>query len=338
MEEPSLLLRRRCFGLGSKVEVAFLPDGSCTRWFQQWRVSFDGDIKVLRCVTKQSLLRHGIWERLAEVVKPRTLFEAGSYLLEYHFPWAPFPVRVEVDDCQQLAKAYESFARLAKRKRPVLRLLPRCPGMPLFDITRTVPKGLGLQSRAALVRYLATRYASGRGTDDSLPTVTIEQLDAVMRMKLNDLKFTALAAMPSHERQDHAHYLGQGSQSSSKKYQKITETPEQRYLKDDIDLQTYADLKYPDFKAKRDRDQATYPLPEKKTPPNHCCVICRHPQRQATIKCMECQSRACVDCINTNKDAFLLMHHVFCLQLADAPPSSSSRRRHQLSNNDQAPS
>ena len=89
--ESEKKVKRRCCGLGSKIQTATLPDGGTTTEFQNWRVSFGTAkpkrkrTKVVNVLTKEAIeadrtggYLHG---RLLEIA-PQNLFEPAYYYLE----------------------------------------------------------------------------------------------------------------------------------------------------------------------------------------------------------------------------------------------------------------
>lgn len=313
-------VKRRCCGLGSKVQTAVLPDGGLTTEFQNWRIAFgqndviSNKFKVLQGITKDSILadRSGgyVHSRLQDLVAPKHLFGRGYYSLEYRLPAAPFTICVEADNVDQLSRAYDQFATLPKkqRKRLVLKLIPRHPGeeAPIFDERppKTV-KSKRLDTRAAMTRYLVDLY-----TNDKLP---LAKLDACMKLGMSELRSEIYTILPDHEKRDHD-YLEYGGQTAKVKRKSL----EQRYMHDEINLEEYADLKDPERKARRDRERHDYPLPG----PIHKCVICQQPG-STNIKCMECSNRACRNCIiskfvdRLEERAFVNFHHIYCLKLGE---------------------
>ncbi|KAJ8605328.1 hypothetical protein CTAYLR_002367 [Chrysophaeum taylorii] len=312
--------KRRCCGLGSKVETAVLPDGGLTTEFQNWRISFGHSrpswkgTKLLQGITKDSILadRAGgfVHSRLSEIVAPKTLFGPSYYFLEYQLPAAPFPVRVEVDDVDQLCRAYDQFATLPRKryKKLVLKVIPRNPDEEASVFDERPPKTVKstrLDTRAALTRYLVDLY-----TADKLKLATLNES---MRMDIIQLRAEVYALLPDHEKEDHAYLI------ADRRATKPERMPlEQQYIEDQIDLQTYADRKDPERKMKRDKALCEYPLPERM----YTCVICQR-QACANIKCMECANRACQNCIvakfvdGPDDRAFVLFHHICCLKLGD---------------------
>ena len=94
---------------------------------------------------------------------------------------------------------------------------------------------------------------------------------------------------------------------------------EDAYRLDKIDLEEYIDMKFPERVVQREKREKDYPLPE--IP--HVCIICG--KCKAHIQCMECENRACEDCIREHywpdetrdvydTQTFLLVHHTYCLK------------------------
>lgn len=296
---------------GKKIDTAVLPDGRITTKFQTWRIQFGDEEKILKVTKEIFVHKKDLWQLLEDAAAPRHLFPSG-YALEYQFPEAPFPIRVNIDDAEQLHRAYDVFS---KEKKIFLTLRRN----PLFDDRppKTVPGKL--KSRIALVRYLANLYATNN--------ISLRHLDDAMAMKRSELRGTAFTAIPDHEKSDHRYLTMRRRRSSTTKAIRGSSLDD-RFLNYDIDLPAYKDTKYPHLKAKRDRATATYPLPEAMFD----CIICHKPSC-ANIRCMECDNYACGDCISSYfghaSHPFVLMHHLVCLKFPYDPyPSRRRRRRH----------
>ena len=324
--ESEKKVKRRCCGLGSKIQTAVLPDGGSTTEFQNWRVSFGTAkpkrkrTKVIMGLTKEAIEadRTGgyLHERLLEVA-PENLFAPNYYFLEYRMPEAPFTVRVQIDRVDQVTRAYKEFATIPQKiqRRLILKVIPRNPDPDTAVFDKRPPKTVKtqLKTRAAMTRYLVDLYTSDK--------FTLKDLGECMNHKMPDLRGVVHDQVPAHEKLDHNYLI-----ASKDKNKRLT--LEQRYINDEIDLQTYGDMKEPERKEKRLHDQAVYPLPENM----YTCIVCHKPD-SANIKCMECQNRACRDCmyskfINCPDDrAFVLIHHIYCLKLGEPILHESKHRK-----------
>ena len=94
---------------------------------------------------------------------------------------------------------------------------------------------------------------------------------------------------------------------------KRSKDPSDLYEKGLIGIQEYGDLKFPELKERREKETASYPLPE----PLDKCVVCTVDET-ANIQCLECNHKVCKDCVyreftmHPAKRPFLLMHSMFC--------------------------
>ena len=314
--ESEKKVKRRCCGLGSKIQTATLPDGGTTTEFQNWRVSFGTAkpkrkrTKVVHGLTKEAIeadrtggYLHG---RLLEVA-PENLFAADYYYLEYRMPEAPFTVRVAIDRVDQVIRAYKEFATIPQKiqRRLILKVIPKnlAADAAVFDDRPPKTVQMELKTRAAMTRYLVDLYTKDK--------FSLTELGECMNHKMPELRGVVHDQIPSHEKNDHGYLI-----ASKDKNKRLTF--EQRYMNDEIDLQTYGDLRDPDRKEKRLKENAVYPLPE----PKYRCIVCAKPEC-ANIKCMECANRLCRECmlekfIKCPEDrAFVLLHHIYCLKLGE---------------------
>lgn len=311
-------VKRSCCGFGPRVDVAALPNGDLTTDFQNWRISFGAKnishwkrTKVIHGITKDAIKsdRNGTYmhSRLQEIAAPQMLFGKDYYVLEYQLPRAPFAIRVQINRSDELCRAYDKFATLSRKRQRqlVLRVIPRQQkdDTPVFDERPHLKiKPTRLDTRAAQTRYLVDLYMMNK--------LTLARIDACMKMGLNELCSETYTILPDHEKESHQ-YLTVGNHAT--KIKRLS--PEQQYLRDNIDFAEYCDLKDPKRTAKREKERSHFPLPESM----YTCIICQKPA-VANIKCMECANRACRNCIISKfldcptDRAFILMHHIYCLK------------------------
>ena len=135
----------------------------------------------------------------------------------------------------------------------------------------------------------------------------------------SELRREAYQVVPVHERSDHEYLVAKRDRSKKR-------TLEERYMRDEITLTEYNDMKDPDRRERRLAAEATYPLPE----PLYTCVICGKDEC-AQIPCMECGNRACRDCMLDKFHGdidrpYVLMHHIYCVypRLAISAPRRPS--------------
>jgi len=145
------------------------------------------------------------------------------------------------------------------------------------------------------------------GQQHLLGRIDLQSLLKVLRGRREDLNRAAFDLIPLTERAKHGYLLPKKVDPREGK------SPEQLYQEGLVTLLEYDDLKYPERKAAREALEATYPLPE----PLHDCVACGEPDK-ASIKCLHCHRRVCQPCLakffpTSGEDAFLTMHHRFCL-------------------------
>lgn len=315
-------IKRRCCGLGPRVDAAVLPNGELTTEFQNWRISFGNSAsywkrpKVIHGITKGAINsdRNGdyVHSRLQEIAAPKLLFGKDYYFLEYQMPRAPFAIRVKINRSDELCRAYDRFATLSKKRqrRLVLRVIPRHQesDIPLFDERPHLKvKSNRLDTRAAQTRYLVDLYM--------LNKLTLARIDACMKMGSSELRSETYTILPDYEKESHQ-YLTVSKHATRLERMSL----EQQYLHSKIDLAEYCDLKNPKRKAKREQERSHFPLPERM----YKCIICQN-QAVANIKCMECANRACRNCIISKfldcptERAFALMHHIYCQKYEDIP-------------------
>jgi len=161
-----------------------LSNGQTTCDYQVWRVGLGAkesgarrDYMVTRPITYAELAgdRMGsvVYKKFEEVA-PARLFPIDHYYLEYTLPGAPFPVRVKLDDPEEVKRCFVALSALSAAKLARLadtrggdgfRLIARAPGRPIFNFEPEdmvkVPGGV-LKTGPALTAFLADLYMAGR--------------------------------------------------------------------------------------------------------------------------------------------------------------------------------
>ena len=303
----------------SSKEPILMPNGKPTYDYQNWVVVIPkpGEKRRQRKliyvppITWQELVEdrfgtvlHSKLDGLGEKQLGGRLFEASHYYLQYKLPDSPFTVNVRIDNPKEVKRAYREFELIPAKqladlaKHDMCKIVPRDPKAPPFN---TEPKRLvkgKLVNTTAMTNWLAAQYLNGR--------VDTKVFDKCMEMRPVDLRKEVFAHIPAYEQPDHA-YLDR-----PRKEKKIP--PEELYRMGQMTLAEYADYKAPHRKEEREKRKLSYPRPER----TYECIIC-HVDR-AQIKCMECDNRACSECVKAHfidvpdKEAFLLLHHMYCLR------------------------
>ena len=311
-----LVKKKRYLGCLWELETVTLPGGAPTTDFQHWRISFgmqkprSSKTKVLRGITKEAIEadRSGgyLHKRLLQACAPQNLYGQDYYYLEYRMPEAPFTVRVKIDRVDQVARAYDEFKTIPAKiqRRLMLKLIPRSlnPEDPIYDSRPAKTIKTQLKNRAAITRHLVDLYLDGK--------YKLKDLGKCMDLTGSELRREAYQVVPVHERPDHEYLVAKRDRSKKR-------TLEERYMRDEITLTEYNDMKDPDRRERRLAAEATYPLPE----PLYTCVICGK-DACAQIPCMECKNRACQDCMYEKFHGevdrpYVLMHHIYCLKLGE---------------------
>ena len=108
---------------------------------------------------------------------------------------------------------------------------------------------------------------------------------------------------------------------SSQKVKVSVKTIEKQYLDEEISLQQYEELKFPDRQLKKIEESLQYPRPYLRG----VCVICQN-HTTGIVKCMHCKNLVCPDCIQSvflhkesSQGSFLIMHRRFCSKFGRAP-------------------
>ena len=200
--------------------------------------------------------------------------------------------------------AFDTFSELKPKQFTGLkiRMLPKTKGADTFHREKPKVVNVRLDNRNAINRFLAEDFVKGN--------IKITDYAKIMAANMVDAKHylaVHLSNTVPEEFKNHQ-YLTKPKVKNNKK-----QTPSDLYEKGLISIQEYGDLMFPELKERREKDMATYPLPE----PLDKCVVC-NVEETANIKCLECNHKACKDCVyrefttHPSRRPFLLMHSMFC--------------------------
>jgi hypothetical protein len=205
-----------------------------------------------------------------------------------------------MDNHELMMLAYDKFARLSVKKHRALRLhiIAKTVGAPLFRVTQAKVIKTRLDNRNAMNNFLADNFRKGH--------ITLKRFALIMGSKIADARAEMYSLVPRGEREEHNYLI-----VVKKKKKKFS--PSELYESDQITIEEYGDMVYPELKERRIAKSSDYPLPEGLIN----CVVCKR-DNVADICCLECDHKACKECVyrefttHADKRPFLLLHSIYC--------------------------
>lgn len=237
--------------------------------------------------------------------KPDEFFHPPEYYaLKWQPPGSNYRLLIKLDSPILQENAILMIARMNKlqRMRVFFHFAPVNPTAPVYA-PRVHPSSLvSYKTKNAILRKLSDVFLEGR--------ISIHDVQQIFSSGDNVWKSALFNVLPPDEQVYHE-YLTEVPPVviSSKAYSKA-------YLDDAINLQEFADFKFPARKKLREVMAREYPQPYGEGQ----CVICGN-ERTGIIKCQNCDNKVCTSCINSvfrNEEhpmSFLLMHNQYCLKL-----------------------
>ncbi|CAM9778135.1 unnamed protein product, partial [Ectocarpus fasciculatus] len=238
-----------------------------------------------------------------EKFRPDEVFHAADkYVLMYKPPNSPFTMHVSLSDRGLQEEAVRTIAALPKkkRKRLLFHFVTADQAMPMFGVKVHKASLVTYRGRTEVLNKLCDLYIVGR--------VPLAEFNSTMDGGYEGWKQTVYNFLPPDEQEFHK-YLCKPS------IKHVVKSNERRYMDDDITLEEYEDLKYPERKERKDMEALEYPRPYD----NGACVICKSPL--GLIKCLQCPNKVCKSCIikefldhETSTGSFMLVHRKFCMR------------------------
>ena len=288
---------------------------------QSWNIVF-GNIKPKKKkeihVVERVSLRNVWLEELfifeqIKTFKTDVIFHnISKYSLQWKPPGSTYTLIVPLNDAVVQERTILNLNKLPQfaRDMVIFYFVPIDPSMGMFAPPVHPSSLLSFRTKVLVLRQLCEYYKLGR--------ISLEEFQKIMTCNYDVWCLTLFNLLSEEEQQFHT-YL-------TKVTPKVIDMQniESKYYHELITLQEYEDLKFPDRKKKKEEEAMKYPLPYNYS----TCVIC-HREGMGLIKCQNCGSVACVECIKTQfldpetkEGCFLLMHRKFCLRLGKLPECS----------------
>lgn len=281
----------------------------------EWRYVF-GPIKPKKkeiCILTNVTLRN-IWmnhlfifEQIKAQRPDENFHSPDKYVLTYHPPNSPFAMLISLTDKNLQEDAIRRIDRLRsnEKKKLLFHFIPLEDGMPMFGPKVHPASLVQYKTKPEVLAKLCDLYLSGHAG--------LKDFSGALDGGFDVWKQTVYNLLPEDEQEYHR-YL----QIPAKK--SVVKSKERMYMDDDIDLQEYEDLKFPERKKKRDAEALTYPQPYA----TGNCII--DGSSDGVIKCLNCPNLICRSCIireflsnNVAAGSFMLVHRRFCMRFGQVP-------------------
>lgn len=252
-----------------------------------------------------------IWMEDDFIIKQIKKFKAGEtfhpiqmYTLKWQPPNSPFRLMIPLHDMQLMENVIIRMANLGEeaRSKVLFYFSPTEPSIPLFAPHISPYALMSYKTKQAVLNKLCEQYIDSK--------ISLEDFTQTLLGDYQVWKRTSFNLMPADEQPYHRYLLDKPPPKINLK--KMAK----KYHNDEITLAEYVDYKFPLRKKQRDVESLEYPGPYTMTD----CVIC-HRQDCATIKCTNCPSMVCKECIQSSfldpvskVGSFLHMHRLFCMK------------------------
>jgi hypothetical protein len=169
----------------------------------------------------------------------------------------------------------------AAQRRIIFFFGPANPAIPIFAPTIHPASLWDFSTRDLVLKKLCDSYLEGKIEAHDFENILINGYDIWKLSVYNLLK---------EDEQVYHEYLHE-KKSKEPKLQDY----EKKYYDDEISLQEFADLKFPERKKMREIEQQSYPRPYN----IGICMICNGKNGSGLIKCVNCINLVCVNCIHS---------------------------------------
>jgi len=288
---------------------------------EEWRVVYGGDppkkkkdVLVIKDVTLRNIWfePHFLFNIIKSFKSEECFHPSEKYFLQWLPPGSAFKISIPLNDRALQESALRRFSTMNRFQKAtmIFNFVPMIPSIGLFA-ERVHPSSLvSYRTRNEVMAKLCDLFLDG--------AIELDDLNSIMASNFDVWKKALYNYLPADEKEFHEYLSHIVDKASSKSI-------EQKYLDDEITLQEYEDLKYPERKRKKDLETAGYPQPYE----FGSCRICGSPK--GVIKCKTCDSLVCPSCIyekfldpKSLVGSFVLMHRIFCMKFGLIPKTNTA--------------
>ncbi len=272
------------------------------------------EIRSLTNITLRNIWMEDLFlfDQIKQHMPNENFHSPEKYVLVYHLPSNPFTVMISLTDRGLQEGVVRTLSKLKKAElhRILFHFVTIDATLPLFGPKVHPATLVSFNTKPEVLGKLCDQYLEGR--------ITLKDFNSAMDGGYEIWKHTVYTFLPEDWQPYHT-YL----QMHAKKT--VEKSNERKYMDDDITLQEYEDLKYPDRKKKKDEEALVYPLVYNVG----TCII--DGSSNGVIKCLNCPNLICRDCIireflsgNVSSGSFMMMHRRFCMRFGQVPPIESN--------------
>ena len=274
IERDNIIMKQRLyemFEINENFKFVFGPEKP-----QKWSECLE-----IKNVTKRRIWMEPnfIFDEIRAYKTDEIFHDISKYCLLWQPPDSTFKVCVPLDSAPLQEEALRSYAAM----------LPPSKAITIFHfmtIDSTMEMFLPNVHPASLVRFIQKNEVLQKLCDLFLEgKIPISDLNNVMECDFETWKITLYNYLPG-DWQPYHKYL------SKERIKVLNETPESRYLGEEITIEEYGDLKNPERARIKNLENATYPLPYDSS----VCIICQA-EKQGIIKCQNCDNMICTLCV-----------------------------------------
>ena len=232
-----------------------------------------------------------------------------EYTLRWKPPSSPFQMLLPLTNPVILEQAIRQYSFMTPRRKAltIFYFAPMDIAKPMFRENVHPASLVEFKTKATVLDKLCSLFLDGK--------IDVNDLNNVMECGYDTWKVSLFNYLPDDWQPYHL-YLSASMAKESKK------SLEKRYVDDEITLEEYHGLKFPERKRLADLAAASYPIPYKIS----TCIICSGENGEGVIKCQKCDNQVCRSCVTnvfldskTREGSFLMMHRRYCLRLGRLP-------------------
>lgn len=203
------------------------------------------------------------------------------YVLKWQPPGSNYIVNVPLDDPQLQENMLIVLENMkgSERRKVVFFFSTKNPLINLFAPKVHPASLVSYRTKEELMKKLCDLYLEG--------LISLVDLKTTLASPYHVWESAVYNMLPEDEQEFHEYLVTRSAETLSKK------ALEKQYLDDDITLERYNELKFPDRKKRKDIESMQYPLPYNRTK----CIVCEE-EDAGIIPCQNCINQVCIPCVH----------------------------------------
>ena len=264
------------------------------------------EIKEINNITYRNIWmeENYLYNKIIELQTNERFHDINSYILQWKPPGSLFYFIIPLNNKEIQANTIKQLKYYTKRQLSSIYfyLTTINKNLPLYAPNINKVAFESYTTRPSVLNKLCEKYMEG--------VLPINDLSNILEAGYSTWKMALYNVLDQDEQQYHRYLM-------KPPIKEIKKSIERQYLDEEITLQQYNDLKFPERKKKIDEENLSYPLPYQ----TNKCIICEE-ENKGVIRCLHCSNLVCIQCIkdyflsdNNAIGSFLILHRKYCLKL-----------------------